>query len=1157
MSRQAPRKLPPRSGIPAIIAAGWCLLLACSGGKTPESPETGLDFHPSSIPVGSSLVIRMAVHGVGLDTCQDASLTFSGTDLQPGMLEIVSAEEASFRLDAAGGAAPGTREASLICNGISTAKGQLLIEPSTPKASITLDPPSGLIGGRDLPVKVQGTNTRFSPGLTHFSFSSSDVPIDAVTILSTTEALLTVHINADTSPGKTDILAVTGVEVALGEWDLVASEPPCVHLLPNEVARGAKQAPLILTAEGMTFDEGTTTLTFPQNPGIQVDHWTLEEEKRIGLWVNVGQWASLGPTKMVVTCGDQTVETSLTILPASGEPSLRLVPERIDRQTRKPLIFLWGTNTHFDESAPTLAFTSAPTGKLVTGDVTVYTETSAALQLTVDPTIEPGWYDITVVTNLDSPEVVVASIEVIDSQKPALLNVTPDHVTQGARNLDLIVEGWNTAFSSGSPILGFLPTAGVAVKKVNVLDDTHLTVGVNVHPNAPVGTAHLSVESDAGKLEYPIEIDPVDGGPYMTFDPPILPVGQGVTGSRITISGASFADGGLVVFGDPTLSAGDLTKDSPEQSSLDVRVSPSAGSSPVAVEAETGTMRLASIVYVLATPRPRAWVQGSNALKRKGDPYNINLTIQGEGTGFDQSKTVASVSPASGLEVIQLSVVSETEAKVTLRVSPTGPEGLTGLLLRTSSEMVSAVVEVQGVLPFMDLILDPGTVKAGERGVVISVYSPLIPFVEGWTFAAFSEPGFYAGNVDWKSDTRLQVTVDVAATAAPEGSTVYLALISGQGVAVGELPVVPLERVDLPLGEPTPATLGQGETLLAFQPDQAGWYEADVRPDQDAGLDYSLFAPDGLSRLDDGGAPEPAVFPANAGSDHFLVLSGPPDAGIGFTAEVLPLATAATPEKEPNDSTPQSLGDLSTASILKSARIDAPDDVDAFRFTTDEPAAIEAVARFPMSAPWYGPAVDITLYDDHGGILDFSRGWPSAFEGDPILWVTPSSLTTYEIRIGTQIGGIGSYLINIRPVVVLWRVCGIGPSEGFLDLFGRPGLDLGDYRIEVVDPVLGEVKATVDLTGQVIGSQGRFRITSSDAVPEWDLVDPAASVFPTPFAVRIMKGTAVIDAVEAGGSGAWGEGETIDAVDAPCIERWRHLDGNNNRDDFVERWTGF
>ena len=1138
----------------------------CSSSRTEESPEPSISFHPSAMPADASWILEISVEGLDLGTCSSASVKFSDSHVNVGALEKVSSNTGRLRVETAAAAPAGDREATLLCDNLDAATGTLTVVPAEQRAYLMTDPPSGTAGQRMLKIDITGVNTSFDEDSTLFRFSSDSLNIVQKDVTDSTHAQLTVDIDLSANEETVSLLAVTGNETARGSWELKAGGAPFLEVDPGKIQRGTNEETINIRGNRISFDEESVSISFPENPWIEITDWEMVDSQNLRMVVDVRSESNLGTTRLEVRSGENRAETFLAVVPGEGTPVLRLIPERIERQIPDHFISLIGTNTHFDTSSPsqTRALPNDPQGMLKrVGALEVFSETSAILHLGVDPEIEPDWYLITVVTPVideitgeEYDEIAVANIKVVDTRDPAIVNVRPDSVLQGRKDQTLIIEGWNTEFTTDDPLIGFIPGPGISVKQFEVKNDTRIDAVVDIHPNSPVGTAYLTVDTGENRLRYPVAIQPVSGSPRMSFSPSVLAAGQNTTPCDLTLYNTLFMDAGVVSFDSPFISPSSPVIQNPARATFtsDVNVFPESG--PITLEVETGQDRIASFIYVLSCNQPRARVEGENVFERgEEEDYDITLTIRGEGTNFDPDTTLASVLEESALQVIDLDVISSTESRLTLRVLARNVQGLTGVLLRTGAELVPVPLEfrVQEIAPFLNLVISPATVRAGRDSVDIEVRSQVIEFDEGWTIPAFSHPGINATEVTWISSEEIRLTLDVAANMDPAGEDVYVYIITGQGVAAGTLEIVPLDQEEISLGDPVETVMPEERKILSLDYDSSGWFEINARADVDAGLDYSLLYSDGFSVLGSTRSPESLAFAAQTSTGHYVMVENDTDAGVELTAGVVRAAPDAMDETEPNDDAPYAPG---TIPVIMSAGISAPDDVDMFSFTAAEPVAVEVVSRFPRAFAWYTASVSFDVLDEEESVIASSRGWPSPLKGDPLVFIDPGGEPqTYMVRISSQVGAMGEYLLNMRSAVVISGVCGTGPSEGFIEISGPPGMGLGAYTVEVIDTDMGGPKDIIYLSGQFMGVDGKFRIASNTQIPDHDMVDVSAAVFPAPVAVRIVKNLQTVDVLEIGGTGLWAEGDPAALPEAPCLFRFSRIDSDDNSKDFIERWV--
>jgi hypothetical protein len=128
----------------------------------------------------------------------------------------------------------------------------------------------------------------------------------------------------------------------------------------------------------------------------------------------------------------------------------------------------------------------------------------------------------------------------------------------------------------------------------------------------------------------------------------------------------------------------------------------------------------------------------------------------------------------------------------------------------------------------------------------------------------------------------------------------------------------------------------------------------------------------------------------------------------------------------------------------------------------------------------------------------------------------------------------------------------------YIELEVEEGTNLDHLTMELVDAETGLVIDSFSFLGQIIVNDGVVVIGAASA-PEVDVVHQIA-VLPDQgaFALRLFSNGQLIDAIQVGdGQYDFGEGEPIPHKDDVSVfMRVLGIDTNDNKADFVGRWTG-
>lgn len=149
---------------------------------------------------------------------------------------------------------------------------------------------------------------------------------------------------------------------------------------------------------------------------------------------------------------------------------------------------------------------------------------------------------------------------------------------------------------------------------------------------------------------------------------------------------------------------------------------------------------------------------------------------------------------------------------------------------------------------------------------------------------------------------------------------------------------------------------------------------------------------------------------------------------------------------------------------------------------------------------------------------------------------------------------MGSALPSVQVVIneVLYDPSGTDVGC-FVELIGKPGLDLDDYFLVGVNGDGGKQYNFIDLSGHTIPPDGYFVVAQDDSVQEADMIDSKANFQNGPDNIELWHEDEKIDSVGYGDfSEAVFTGEGDPTFDLPNYSIGRRPDGFDSDDNSVD-----
>jgi hypothetical protein len=145
-------------------------------------------------------------------------------------------------------------------------------------------------------------------------------------------------------------------------------------------------------------------------------------------------------------------------------------------------------------------------------------------------------------------------------------------------------------------------------------------------------------------------------------------------------------------------------------------------------------------------------------------------------------------------------------------------------------------------------------------------------------------------------------------------------------------------------------------------------------------------------------------------------------------------------------------------------------------------------------------------------------------------------------------------MLNIRKPNLVREVCR-APGASFVELEVEPGQAMDALSVVQLDPDTGAVLAVLSLSGTA--PPDGLVVIGDGTLPFVDIDDTTGVALFTPgsgFAIALLDGIATVDALQVGGLGSYGEGDSVLNGTEECFERFGGIDTDDNLFDFFAAW---
>lgn len=1095
------------------------------------------------------------------------------------------------------------------CDSATVLSGRLTIRQRRAEPKIAILPNEVAAGTIRAKLLILGTNVRFSQSESHVAFEMPDkVTVLEEKVLSSTQMEVTVSVSGSAPAKSMEVAVITGQEVARGRIEVVPLVIPAIAVQPTWIERpggDGAESTYTLTVQGKNIpfqrpreggdEDGSpgldgdaeplgTTVSFPDNSGLAVTQVKYISPVSLEVEVELDSTTPVGVTPLVVTSADAVAKTSFAVRRPEGAAGLEFYPRAIVRGVGESVV--WVRALGFDLSPlvdkavskdqVSVGFVNPECFSSRTRCVVHAYEVNPPLGADGSGGSTTMWIRASVTD--DYPEDFARlKIRTPAGEVSERIEVAaPDGTQLVADSLQLFqgdvswmgftLAGGEFSSADARP---FYNRSGVEVLKQQQ-GMQHL-VRVNVAPDAPTGPLEVRIETGGRVHSAVVKVLPDGTDVGVRVVPEQIFYEQREAVLQVELDGMIYDEARTrFTFDDPEVRVVESAKIDDKTVRVKVLSGPGAFSEPLILYVDSVDSydqpqhAAASLRFVSRTTRiPK--VTPESLYRAAGGSHTLEIS----GFGFAWSEnTVVQAVEEIGLELtsVRADSTDPTRLFVDVELAEEGPGGWTGLVLVSDKETMAVALHiVSGADESLTMEVTPQAVKPGAAGLPLSFRLPAQASLPWSLEAAWSgDASAHVGrpqrlNPSEDGSPRAKALLDVSRkTSAPADVPLYL--LTNSGAAVGFVSVEETTLGELVEQIPEEVVADPGEKVPLFFRAKT-WPAVLETTNGDsayAPIDLDLVPSSRFGAFSMGRA-ERVWF--MEGEDRWV------DATVGESAAITPVLGVRSWDswgsKESWESrlleagSPQILSSSCDIPYLVRGRIDNPfDEIEISLEDAACPFAAVVVARQLVDRAWETPDTWLGLYvgaDGSGPSIAKSSGWPAG-GADPTVFAGARAEGGVGLVVGAERGTTGSFVVHLRGQNII-REISRDPAFSFIEVELNPREDIEKLSLELLDAETGLVVGTYSFAGKeleagdgvvVIGAPGTLGREGVDAAS-------AVSVFPddSPFAVLLRSDGEVVDAVQVGGDGSFGEGAPI-ALDGPVhMERQGRVDTDDNAFDFV------
>ena len=562
-------------------------------------------------------------------------------------------------------------------------------------ASITINPAGSISNvspgagqqGTAVSVTIAGLYTHFGQATSVVSVGGTGVTPSAVVVNSPTKLTATFTIAANATIGVYPVTVTTGAEVATLPVGFVVTATPGLSFSLINPGSAPQGTSLTVDVQGLNteFVQGTTTANF--GDGITVTSILVNSPTDMTVGLTIDPLAPPGGRMVTVVTGGQfaVAENGFTVT-SSGASIISATPATPIPQGGNATLTLTGVGTHWVPSGTTVSFG----GGINTGSITVNSNTSLTVNISVGPGVPPGVYGVTTTTNGEIAS--LGGAVTVSASTPFISGVAPTTGAQGANSIDVIVNGTYTNFLAGTLSANF--GSLITVNKITASSATSVDINISIAFVAALGGRSVTLTSNGTLFSFNFSVTP--DATFITNVTPNSGLQQSSYALQVTGLNTHWFQGTTTAsLGDNNITINRVIVNSPTSAEVDITLGAQAGLGLHSLTMTTGgENETANGVFRVLPFTPSLSLAPSSGMI--GTTVTVNFN--GNFTHFS-NQTLANID-GEGVQIQSFTVPlgSQTTATAKFVIDPNAPSspaflctpGNRTVTLTTGNEIVTA-----------------------------------------------------------------------------------------------------------------------------------------------------------------------------------------------------------------------------------------------------------------------------------------------------------------------------------------------------------------------------------------------------------------------------------------------------------------------------------
>ncbi len=624
---------------------------------------------PNTALQGSTITVEVT----GQNTHWDSATTFQfGAGIVVTNTTVNSNTDATLTLTIPALAAEGPGNVTAQTAGeVATITNGFVVQPGTPlllsSGPVSLPQQSSAI------FTILSQATQWSAANPPTVSYGPGIVLTNVSVTGPTSMTVDGYVQPTTNVGWRNLTVTTGTQVlGIQNAVYVSSGPAAINsVLPSTGGQGVNLPAVQINGTNTNWVQGVTQLNFP---GVLINSFTVDSANSITANITVSDYAHAGQVSVTATTGGEVATGSNVFTITQTQPELLAVVASSGYQGQTENVNITGEFTHFVQGTTTANFGA---GITING-VTVMSATTAMANITVQPTANVGYRNVSITTG---NEIVSLNNGFNVTVGPAAIaSLSPASGSQDTTQT-VVVTGSQTNFANGTTTAAF--GGGISVTGVSVTDALRATVTISIPNSVPVGQYNVTLTTGG-------EVATILGGFGVTAGNPIIsavnpPTGhQGDTNLSVSLTGLNshFVNGTSTAIFGAGITVNALTVSDSTDAVATITIDPAAaiGSRNVTVTTGSEVATLTGGFSVLAG-QPQL-VSAAPGSAQAGT--TVNVVITGEFTTFQQG--FSTVTFASGITVNSVAVASITQLTANITLASNAPVGSSNVTVTTNGQ---------------------------------------------------------------------------------------------------------------------------------------------------------------------------------------------------------------------------------------------------------------------------------------------------------------------------------------------------------------------------------------------------------------------------------------------------------------------------------------